>query len=392
MRILLQHIGRLFRPGSEVARDQDLLIEDELIAAVGPRGSLDPGPEALEWDCGGALLTPGLIDAHTHPLYAAPRLGEIAERSEGQSYAEIAAAGGGISASVEAARRAPWEELERGLRTRLRGWLEGGTTTMEAKSGYWLEREGELHAVALLRQLGNEPDLPELVVTFLGAHSLPPEYRERRSDYIDEVASWLAAAREAGAKFCDVFCDQGAFTVEESRRLLVHARGQGLRVRLHADELALTGGTRLAVELGADSADHLLAIGEDEVAVLAGSSTVATLCPVTALSMGQLPPARRLAEAGVSLALGSDHNPGTSGVTSMATVVWLAINELGLSVSQALGAATLGGARSLGLADRSCLKPGQVADLVLWPADHEGAFAWTPDLRPTQVWHRGRRS
>ncbi|MGH7691706.1 MAG: imidazolonepropionase [Candidatus Dormibacteria bacterium] len=390
MSTLLTKVGRLWSAGEPAAEAVDVLLADGLIQALGPTGSLIPSDEPEVYDCGGALLTAGLIDAHTHPLYLRPRLAEVAARARGSTYAEIAAQGGGIGATVRDTRGASWAELEMGLKSRLRGWLLGGSTTVEAKTGYWLTREGELGAVELLHRLSEQPRLPHLVVTLLGAHALPPEFAGRRGEFVEEVAGWAGAARRHGARFADAFCDQGAFTLGESERLLGSARAAGLGLRLHADELALTGGTRLAVRLGATSADHLLQIGEAEIAVLAGSSTVATLCPVTALSMGRRPPAREMLAAGVSLALGSDHNPGTSGATTMALIVWLAINELGLSVEQALTAATLGGARSLALADRGQVAPGLLGDLVLWDAEHEGTFAWNPATAPRQVWRQGR--
>jgi len=386
---LLREVGRLFTPGRPVAENQDVLVRDGVIAATGPSGSLTPPPGTIEHDCQGALLTPGLIDSHTHPLYSHPRLPEIALRSSGAGYAEIAAAGGGINATVRDTRALSWAELELGLRARLRRWLEAGTTTVEAKTGYWLERQGELDAVELLHRLSGDPRLPQLVVTFLGAHQLPPEFDGRRQDYVDAVSSWADDAHHKGARFCDVFCDDGAFTVAESAQILGRAREAGLLLRIHADELALTGATRLAAQLGAVSADHLLRIGADDVDALAKSPTVATLCPVTALAIGKTPPARDLLAAGVPLALGSDHNPGTSGATSMTLIVWLAVSELGLSVEQALSAATAGGARSLGQVDRGRVEPGLVADLVLWDTDHEGAFAWSPNLEPRQVWRHG---
>jgi imidazolonepropionase len=287
---------------------------------------------------------------------------------------------------------APWDELERELKQRLVQWLGSGTTTVEAKTGYWLDREGEVGAVRLLHRLSADPMLPQLAVTFLGAHSVPDEFEGRRGDYVDAVASWNGAAKLEGAKFCDVFCDEGAFTVAESTQVMQSAREAGLPLRIHADELALTGATQLAVDLGAVSADHLLRIGKAEIAALAGSSTVATLCPVTALSMGRTPPARELLASGVPLALGSDHNPGTSGTTSMSLVVWLAVTELGLSVEQALSAATAGGALSLALPDRGRVEPGMRADVVLWDTDHEGGFAWRPDLQPLEVWRAGQTS
>ncbi len=392
MSTLLARVGRLFTAGQPVAENVDVLLGQGSIVAVGPSGSLAPAADTEAYDCHGALLTPGLIDAHTHPVYGHPRLAEIAERSAGASYAQISARGGGINATVRDTRAAPWDELELALRARLQLWLQSGTTTVEAKTGYWLERAGEMRAVRLLRELAGETTLPALAVTFLGAHALPPEFAGRRQEFVEEVASWTAEAKQQGARFYDVFCDEGAFTVVESGQLLRRARAAGLELRLHADELALTGGTELAVQLGAVSADHLLCTGAAEIAALARSSTVATLCPVTALAMGRTPPARELLAAGVTVALGSDHNPGTSGATSMSLIVWLATAELGLSVEQALTAATAGGARSLALPDRGQIVPGMVADLVLWDTDHEGGFAWSPDLRPLQVWRAGRAS
>jgi imidazolonepropionase len=382
-------VGRLFTAGQPIAERIDVLIGAGSILAVGVSGSLDPPDECELYDCQGALLTAGLIDAHSHPVYARPRLAEISERSAGTSYQVIAARGGGIKATVQDTRDLPWEELELGLRDRLRRWLQSGTTTVEAKTGYWLERDGELQAVRLLRKLSTDAQLPALAVTFLGAHGLPQEFDGRRQDYVEEVGRWSPDAHREGARFADVFCDEGAFTVAESRQLLSSAREAGMALRIHADELALTGGTELAIELGAVSADHLLRIGAAQIAALAGSLTVATLCPVTALAMGRTPPARELLAAGVPLALGSDHNPGTSGATSMSLIVWLAVTELGLSVEQALTAATQGGSLSLAMADRGRVAPGLAADLVLWDTDHEGGFAWSPELRPLQVWRAG---
>ncbi|MHB8312925.1 MAG: imidazolonepropionase [Candidatus Dormibacteria bacterium] len=383
----LRNVGRLLSPGSPPRRNVDVLVDGDLVAAVVPAGQ--GGPVEEDFDCAGCLLTPGLIDAHTHPLYARARLAEAAQRAAGASYSALAAAGGGINATVRDTREAPFAELELGVRGRLQRWLGQGTTTVEAKTGYWLARDGELAAVALLRRLANDRSLPRLEVTYLAAHEVPPEHLSDRADYVQKVVDWCPDARRAGASFCDVFCDEGAFTVAESERILAAAAAAGLRLRLHADELGLSGGALLAARLRAVSADHLLRIGPAEVDALAGAGTVATLCPVTALNMGQLPPARALLDAGVTVALGSDHNPGTSGTTSMSLVLYLAITELGLSVEEALAAATLGGARSLAVTDRGRVEPGMLADLVLWQADHEGAFAWEPGLRARRVWRGG---
>jgi imidazolonepropionase len=383
----LRNIGRLFSPGEPVRERVDLLMDGGRVAAVVPAGGAAGADQ--EFDCAGGLVTPGLIDAHTHPIYARARLEEVSERSAGATYLEVSAAGGGINATVRDTRAASFARLEEGTRARLVRWLSQGTTSIEAKTGYWLEQTGELRALALLQRLGLDSTLPRLTATFLGAHEVPPEFRSDPGGYVRAVAAWCPAAAGAGADFCDVFCDEGAFTVAETELILGAARSAGMKLRLHADELRLTGGARLAARLGVVSADHLLQIGAAEIAALAGAGTVATLCPVTALSMGQSPPAKALLQAGVTVALGSDHNPGTSGTTSMSLIVYLAVVELGLSVEQALTAATRGGARSLGVEDRGLVAPGQLADLVLWEAEHEGAFAWEPGLRPVRVWRGG---
>jgi imidazolonepropionase len=384
----LLNVGRLLSPHHPVRTKVDVLISGDRIDSVVPAGTSSGYEE--EFDCGGRLLTPGLIDAHSHPIYLRPRLEEVDLRSSGASYSDIAKAGGGINATVRETRRAPWGELEAAARYRFSRWLEQGTTTLEAKTGYWLDRDGELGGVALLQRLSEDDSLPHLVITYLAAHEVPSEYRGNREDYLRAVGDWCPAAVAAGAIFGDVFCDQGAFTAEESEAILRAERAAGLKLRLHADEIGLSGGSRLAARLKAVSADHLLQIGEEEIQALAAAGTVATLCPVTALNMGKLPPARALLDRGVTVALGTDHNPGTSGTTQMSLIVYLAITELQMTVAEALAAATSGGARSLDLGDRGAILPGQLADLALWEADHEGAFAWEPGLRASAVWRAGR--
>jgi imidazolonepropionase len=228
-------------------------------------------------------------------------------------------------------------------------------------------------------------------VTWLAGHDVGPEWEGDADGYSHEVARWCKAAKAAGARHADVFCDEGYFTVAQSRLMLEAAKAAGLIPRIHADELACTGGAELAGEIGCASADHLLRVDEAGIRALAEGGVVATLAPITALAMGHKPPARRMMEAGVTIALGSDHNPGTCGTTSMSFVVALAVAELGLSVAEALRAATAGGARSLRLADRGRIAPGLRADLVAWDADHEGAFAWSYGLSPLALWLAGRR-
>lgn len=392
----LHNIGRLFTgTKAGVIEKAALICDDEEHIAWRGREGEEPrdllGYVAHEEDCGGGLVTAGLIDAHTHPLYAGNRMAEIAMRTAGASYLDVAKAGGGIVATVKATRAASTASLERSTGERLRKWLEGGATTVEAKTGYHLEREGELAATRILKRLSERHDLPRLEVTFLAAHALPPDRGARWNAYTKAVAGWCDNARVAGARFCDVFCDKGYFSVGQSRRILKAAIAAKLIPRLHADELARTGGSRLAAELQAASADHLLCADRRDAIALARAGVAATLAPATALSIGRMPPVKELVAAGAVIALGTDHNPGTSGLTSMSLVVALAISAFKLSVERALIAATIGGAIALSRSDRGTVEPAKLADLVLWDADHEGAFAWAYGLRPRRIWRGGEQ-
>jgi len=390
----LRNIGRLFTGTQAGVIEKAAIIcdDDEHIAWCGREGE-EPidllGYVSHEEDCGGGLVTAGLIDAHTHPVYAGNRMAEVAMRSAGASYEEIAKAGGGIVATVKATREAGYKTLEQLTRERVRQWLEGGATTVEAKTGYHLEREGELEATRILKRLSERQDLPRIEVTFLAAHAHPPDRGANLGKYTKQVASWCDDAHTAGARFCDVFCDRGYFSVSQSRRILKAALKAQLIPRLHADELVRTGGARLAAELHAASADHLLRANRGDAVALARAGVVATLAPGTALSMGRLPPVKEFLAAGTTIALGTDHNPGTSGITSMSVVVAMAVAVFKLSVERALLAATVGGAASVARLDRGAVAASMLADLVLWDADHEGAFAWSYGLRPLRVWRGG---
>lgn len=389
----LRNIGRLFTGTPRgVIEDAAVICDGEEIAWCGKHG--DEPRELMEAvveedDCAGGLVTAGLIDAHTHPVYAGDRMAEVAMRTAGASYEEVAKAGGGIRATVRATREEPIGSLEQSTARRLWSWLEGGATTVEAKTGYHLEREGELAVAHMLSRLGARKDLPRVEVTFLAAHALPPDRGARFGSYAKEVAEWCDDAYAAGARFCDVFCDRGYFSVPQSRAILKAAVKAKLIPRLHADELARTGGARLAAELHAVSADHLLRANQSDARTLARAGVVATLAPGTALSIGRMPPVKDLAAAGAVIALGTDHNPGTSGLTSMSAVVALAVAVFKLPVERALIAATLGGAYSLSRSDRGTVAAHKLADLVLWEAEHEGAFAWAYGLKPRIVWRGG---
>ncbi|HET7481505.1 MAG TPA: imidazolonepropionase [Actinomycetota bacterium] len=385
--IALRHIGRLFTSAERGVIEDAAIVFDGAIRWVGRDRDLPRG-DAEELDAAGALVTPGFIDAHTHPVYPSPRLDEVAARARGTSYVDIAESGGGIAATVAATRASDADELATVVEERIARWAESGTTTVEAKTGYHLTRDGELAAVEILSSLAERDDLPRIEVTFLGAHAVPPGVS--RSEHVDAVVSWCVEAGSAGARFCDVFCDDGYFTVDEARRILSAGRAARLAPRIHADELARTGGALLAAELDAASADHLLRITPEDAAALGRAGVTATLAPVTALAMGTIPPVEALRSNSVTIALGSDHNPGTSGLTDMTIVVALAVAELGLSVEEAVTAATRGGALSLLRRDLGVIEVGATADIVLWDADHEGAFAWQWGVAPVAVWREGR--
>jgi len=394
---LLTNIGRLWT-GSEIWSNAAILTQDDKIAWVGPAAELPASIPGVVEDIvdvdhvenlGGGLVTPGLIDAHTHPVYAGNRWAELAMRSGGSSSSEIAAAGGGMASTVTVTRGTdPWT-LCNGVRERLRAWLMAGTTTIEAKTGYHLTRDGELADVRLLRSLEGEPNMPRVHVTFLAAHAVPPEYFGRRHDYVDAVGTWCADASAAGADSVDVYCDDGRFTEREARWVLGAGRASGLLPRLHACGESRNGAARLAAELGCASADLLHGADEDDVAALARAGVVAVVCPSTAIETGRTPPVRALLDKGVAIALGSDHTPGGNGITSMPLIIALAVAYFGLSVTEALRAATIGGAHALRAPDRGAMVRGRYADIVAWDADHEGSFAWSYGLKPLRVWRGG---
>ncbi len=346
-------------------------------------------------DAAGRAVIPGLVDAHTHPVWLGDRGPEIGRRLAGESYATIAAEGGGINATVRATRAGSDAALRAAVTRRLSTMLAHGTTTAEAKSGYGLTEKDEIRALVLLKDLQSDPTLPRLVPTLMAAHEIPPEFRDDRAEWIRIVAEEIVprAAREKLARYCDVFCEQGVFTVPESRRILEAARRAGMGLRVHADELALSGGAMLAAELKADSADHLLFIGAAEIAAMAASGTVAVVLPGTAWWMrSRRAPARELIEAGVPVAIASDSNPGTCCTESLAAVAVHACLDSGLSVEETLTGMTLNAAASLGLAaEVGSLEAGKSADLVILdaPDDRHLIYHWGVNLA-TAVVSRGR--
>ncbi len=392
---LASPLGREARRGraqGEILRLKDAAVraEDGRLVFVGTEKDYTREfagrPAEVTLDAAGRAVVPGLVDAHTHPVWLGDRAEEIARRLAGVSYATIAAEGGGIHATVGATRAGSDAALAEAVRKRLEAMVAHGTTTAEAKSGYGLTEKDEIRALALLRELSRDPHLPRLVPTLLAAHEIPLEYSGNRSEWVRIVAEEIVprAAREGLALFCDVFCEQGVFTVEESRTILSAARRAGMGLRVHADELARSGGAMLAAELRAASADHLLFIEADEIAALARSGTVAVVLPGTAWWMrSRRAPARALVEAGVPVAVASDANPGTCCTESLAAVAAHACLDSGLSVEETLTGMTLNAAASLGhAAEVGSLEPGKAADLLVLdaPDDRHLIYHWGINL------------
>ena len=347
--------------------------------SVGPAAKVEKHPSvrsAERIDVGGRVILPGFVDSHTHLIHAASRAEEYELRIEGASYEEIAKRGGGILNSVKKLRAATEVQLKNRALAALQEFASHGTTTVEAKSGYGLNVAGELKILRLHRELSTEQPV-EIVSTFLGAHVVPSEFRGKpdgAAQYIKVLLEQMLpeVASENLAEFCDVFCDRGAFTREQSRKILSEAKLHGLSPRLHAEQLSRTGATQLAVELGAASCDHLEQVNDADIHALAKSNTVATLLPGCDFHLGwkQYAPARKLIEAGAIVALATDYNPGTSPTVSMPMILSVACTQLRLTPAEAIAAATINAAYSLNRADRlGSLENGKQADFAVFEVD-----------------------
>lgn len=350
-----------------VFRDAALVARDGRVVWVGREDRLGEVPlagDVVELDVAGAWVTPGLVDPHTHAVFAGSRAAEFEARLRGASTAEIVAAGGGIVATVGATRRASDAELAALTRARYDAFLTHGTTTLEVKSGYGLASGHELRMLRAARV----EHVVRRVYTHLGAHAVPPEYEGRPDEYVDLVCDEMLPAAVGHADFVDVFCDQGAFSVEQSRRVLLAARALGFGLKVHADELARSGGSLLAAELGCVSADHLVHVDRREIAALTRAGVVPVLLPGTSFTLGlRYAPAREFIAAGASIALATDFNPGTCYCENMQLVVALACRGMGLTPAEALQAITAGSAAAVGMSGRvGTLAPGAWCDLVVW--------------------------
>jgi len=359
-----------------VIEDGALAVDGERIVAVGTtaeiREAFRPSGRGVEIDASDCVVLPGFVDPHTHVLFSGTREWEFEERLRGRSYMEIAAAGGGIRSSVRMFRAAGDEEVLEESLLRLDRMVAFGTTTVEVKTGYALDPAQELRALRLIDELGRR-HLIEIVATYLGAHEIPDEYRDNTEAYVDLlVARMIPEAGALGiARFCDVFCEEGVFSVAQSRRILRAGQAAGLRPKLHADEIKALGGAELAAELGAVSADHLGRISDSGIAAMASAGVVAVLLPGTLFSLAarEYAPVAKMISAGVAVALATDCNPGSSMTDSMPWIIALACLEMGMTPAAAVTAATYNAAAAVGLAgDRGSLIPEYRADLQVLAA------------------------
>ncbi len=376
-----------------------MLVQDGNIQAVGTEEELLANALVKkvdeEIDCEGRCLVPGFVDPHTHMCFAARREEEFSMRLAGAAYLDILKKGGGILSSVRHVRGASEQEIFERTRTLALSALSFGTTTVEMKSGYGLDTESELKMLSVIRRIGRETPL-RVMPTFMGAHAIPEVFKGNGDGYVDlMIGEMLPAVAEQGiARFCDVFCEEGVFSPEQTRKVLVEARKYGLGLKIHADEVHDTGGAALAAELGAVSAEHLLAASDEGIEALAASGTVAVLLPATAYSLRKpYARARNMIEKGVPVALATDCNPGSSFTESMPFVFGLAVLVMGLTVEEALVATTKNSAHAIGLgAECGTIEPGKNADFLLLDGETPAVLAYHAGVSPVKsVFKKGER-
>lgn len=366
-------------PKLGIVKDGAVLVRDGLIVAIGPTAKVEKlaaARKAEKLDVGGRVVLPGFVDSHTHLIHAASRAEEYELKIQGASYEEIARKGGGILNSVKKLRAATSSQLKRRARAALEIFATHGTTTIEAKSGYGLDVASELKILSLHKELSAEQPI-EIVSTFLGAHAVPLEFRNKSNgpeEYVKLLTDWLIpeVSTNGLAEYCDVFCDRGAFSRAQAKEVLEAGLRHKLRPRLHAEQLSRTGATLLAVELGAASCDHLEQINAVDMRALAKSGTVAALLPGCDFHLGlkDYAPARKLIEAGAIVALATDYNPGTSPTMSMSMILSLACTQLRMTPAEAIAAATINAAYSLGRQKRiGSLEVGKQADLAVFEVE-----------------------
>ena len=373
-----------------------LFVRDGLIERVGTSAEISSltDNDTTVVDAGGRVVLPGFVDAHTHPVFAGTRVDEFEERSKGATYQEIAARGGGIQSTVNRTRATSLNELIATCRRYAEWFLRGGTTTVEAKSGYGLSVEDEIKILRAIRQLDRETSL-RYVPTFLGAHSIPPEYHSRRDEFVSLIVEEMLPriAQEKLAEYCDVFCEEKGFTIDESWKILSTARCHGLGLRMHADQLSLSGGAKLAAELGTVTADHLEHTDAEGIAALKQAGVQPVLLPgsVYALGSSRYPAAREMIDAGLALVLATDFNPGSSPTPSMTMILSLASTHLKMTAAEAITATTINAAYSLNRGEQlGSLEPGKIADFVIHDCDDYRELAYFFGVQhPWQVYSAG---
>ena len=345
------------------------MVEDDKISYIGPE--IAGADEEIDAD--GALITPGFVDSHTHPVFFGNRAGEFALRVQGKSYEEIAVSGGGILTSIQNVRNVNEDQLFDESLERVNFFLNHGTTTIEAKSGYGLTTEDELKSLRVIKRL-NEVSKLDIIATFMGAHSFPLEYKDNHNDYVDLICSKMipAVAEEKLAEFCDVFCESGYFSVTDSRKILKSAQKYGMKARLHADEFIDSGAAELAAELRAVSADHLMTVSNAGIKAMAEKGVIATLLPGTTFFLGKntYAPGRKIIDSGCELALATDFNPGSCTIQSMPLIIALSNVYCGLTIEEAFKAATWNGAKALNREkELGAVSENYQADLLFWEMD-----------------------
>ena len=364
---ILKNIGCLVTANADgVAsfENTSILIENGKIAAIGE------GQSENAIDCGGKMVTCGFVDSHTHPVFLDNRDEEYAMRLAGATYEKIAEKGGGIVSSVEGVRNASEDELIDKVSQRMDRFIAGGTTTIEAKSGYGLDTESELKSLSVIHKVHKSHAI-DLIPTFMGSHAFPQEFADDHDGYVNLICNEMipAVAAQGIAVFNDVFCEEGYFTVAQSKRILETGKKYGLKPRLHADEFVDSGAAELAGEVGAISADHLMAVSVDGINALVENNVIATLLPGTTFFLGKstYAPARELINSGITLSLATDFNPGSCYIQSMPFIMTLACMHLGMTVEESFQAVTYYSAKALELEDKiGSIEVGKSADLIVW--------------------------
>jgi len=365
--IILKNIGCLVTAnadGVQYIKDTSILIENGKIIAI------SEGESENSIDCGGKMVTCGFVDSHTHPVFLDNRDEEYAMRLAGATYEKIAEKGGGIVSSVEGVRNASEDELIDKVSQRMDRFIAGGTTTIEAKSGYGLDTESELKSLSVMHKVHKSHAI-DLIPTFMGGHAFPPEFANDHDGFVDLICDeMLPAVKAQGiAVFNDVFCEEGYFTVAQSKRILETGKKYGLKPRLHADEFMNSGAAELAGEVGAISADHLMAVSAEGINALVENNVIATLLPGTTFFLGKstYAPARELINSGITVSLATDFNPGSCHIQSMPFIMTLACMHLGMTVEESFQAVTYYSAKGLELEDKiGSIEVGKSADLIVW--------------------------